>query len=155
MTYREGFSPLFFMVNIMVLPIPVDYHIQKKVCNYCRKSKNINEFPLHSHHKDGYDNRCSKCIKKSSNVRKRLKKTAPPKPNPLVCECCQKVVAKVNLDHDHEKETFRGWICEPCNLSIGKLDDSFDGVLNALIYMAKVYEKNEVLDFLKKIKNTT
>jgi hypothetical protein len=38
------------------------------------------------------------------------------------------------LDHDHEDDTFRGWLCEPCNTGIGKLGDNIHGITNAMNY---------------------
>jgi hypothetical protein len=78
------------------------------------------------------------------------KKTAPPPTESSVCECCKKVVNELKYDHDHENGKFRGWICEPCNLGIGRLGDTYEDVKNAFIYMAKVYNKTEILNFFEK-----
>tara|TARA_R100000995_G_C3467418_1_gene116466 strand:- start:277 stop:723 length:447 start_codon:yes stop_codon:yes gene_type:complete len=41
------------------------------------------------------------------------------------------------LDHCHDTDTFRGWICGNCNTGIGGLKDSMDRVSNALKYLKK------------------
>jgi len=39
------------------------------------------------------------------------------------------------VDHDHLTGEFRGHICKNCNTGIGKLDDSVEGVMKALLYL--------------------
>jgi hypothetical protein len=50
------------------------------------------------------------------------------------------------LDHDHDDNSFRGWLCEPCNTGIGKLGDDFQSIVNAMNYFLsreKRYEKQD------------
>jgi hypothetical protein len=104
-----------------------------KICIYCEKKKLIVDFPKHSMYKDKLDMRCRQCIKEHSQVRRRLHKKAPPKPE--VCECCKTKPRKWCLDHDHVTSEFRGWLCERCNTGIGKLGDNLNGVINAVNYL--------------------
>jgi len=39
------------------------------------------------------------------------------------------------VDHDHLTGEFRGHICPLCNQGIGKLGDSVEGVMKALLYL--------------------
>jgi hypothetical protein len=39
------------------------------------------------------------------------------------------------LDHDHTNDSFRGWLCEPCNTGLGKLGDNLDGIIKAANYL--------------------
>lgn len=50
------------------------------------------------------------------------------------CECCG-IFCVVRLDHDHTTGKFRGWLCNNCNLGIGKLGDCEAGVIRALNYL--------------------
>lgn len=84
-------------------------------------------------YKDNLDMRCRDCIKEHSKIRRELHKKAPPKPK--FCECCGEIPLKWCLDHDHETNEFRGWICERCNTGLGKLGDNIDGVTKALNYL--------------------
>lgn len=104
-----------------------------KKCIYCDQDKELSEFPRHIHYKDNLDSRCKDCIKKHSDVRKKLHKEAPPKPDK--CECCGKPTDKWCLDHDHEDASFRGWLCDQCNTGIGKLGDNLQGIVNAMNYL--------------------
>lgn len=110
--------------------------MSSKTCIYCNQNKCISEFPKHKMYKDNLDMRCRQCIKEQSAIRKELHKIAPKKPH--LCECCKKIPLKWCLDHDHETNQFRGWICEKCNTGLGKLGDNIEGIVNALNYLLKV-----------------
>lgn len=108
-----------------------------KQCIYCKEYKPVSEYSKHSHHKDRLDSRCKTCIKKHTKIRAQIKKQAPPKPD--VCSCCGNPVkpGKWCLDHCHDTNTFRGWICNDCNVGLGKLGDDISGVEKALEYLKK------------------
>jgi hypothetical protein len=105
----------------------------RKICVYCGKRKNKKSFPRHKHFKDNLDSRCRHCIKRHTKIRNKLKKKAPEKPQ--LCECCKTSPKKWCLDHDHEDNSFRGWLCDQCNTGIGKLGDNVDSIINALEYL--------------------
>ncbi len=113
----------------------MEFTMQKtKICVYCHVEKDISEFPKHIGHKDNLDTRCRVCVKKQAKIRAELYKIAPPKPD--MCECCGKKPSKhMTLDHDHADNTFRGWICDRCNVGIGLLGDDMEGVTNAMNYL--------------------
>ncbi len=104
-----------------------------KTCVYCGISKGLSCFNKHIGHKDNLDTRCRDCMKKQSRIRRDLYKTAPQKPE--FCECCGEKPKKWTLDHDHNDNSFRGWVCDHCNLAIGLLGDDISGVERALKYL--------------------
>ena len=57
------------------------------------------------------------------------------------CACCgvirEDVAKRFAFDHDHETGLFRGLLCAACNLGIGKLGDTRDGVLRAAAYLER------------------
>lgn len=65
----------------------------------------------------------------------------PTRPMPHRCECCglSDLVFKKTLflDHCHDTGKFRGWICDNCNLGIGRLNDNLEGVKKAVAYLEK------------------
>lgn len=64
----------------------------------------------------------------------------PTRPCPETCECCGRKLEggrKTHLDHDHLTGKFRGWLCNRCNLGIGMLQDSIEGVQQALAYLTR------------------
>jgi hypothetical protein len=115
---------------------------KEKPCQYCKETKKLSEFPKHRLYKDRLDTRCRECIKHHAKVRKKLKKEAPPRPE--VCEICGKVPWKWVIDHDHTDDTFRGHVCSRCNEGLGKLGDDIPSLINALNYLIKVRNRNQL-----------
>lgn len=116
--------------------------LNEQQCVYCQEYKALSDFPSHSRYKLGVDNRCRSCINKNSTIIRKLKKEAPQAPER--CECCGKIpkidaktgkIQSLRLDHDHDTEKFRGWICDRCNSGIGKLGDNIEGLVKALNYL--------------------
>lgn len=66
----------------------------------------------------------------------------PTRPRPSRCECCgmSDLVFKkpLCLDHCHLTNKFRGWICDDCNIGIGRLGDDVEGVRRALDYLKRI-----------------
>jgi hypothetical protein len=60
-----------------------------KVCILCLIEKNISQFPKHKNNKDRHDTRCRACKNITNSHVRRLRKTAPTKPE--TCECCGKI----------------------------------------------------------------
>ena len=60
------------------------------------------------------------------------------------CECCGGPPGKKGLvlDHCHTTKEFRGWICTKCNLGLGALGDTAEGLCKALNYIAKYYKRS-------------
>jgi|SRR6185369_5756812 len=54
---------------------------------------------------------------------------------PEKCEICGQG-GKMCLDHCHEENVFRGWICDDCNVAMGKVKDNV-GTLEAMIEYIK------------------
>ena len=108
-----------------------------KICRYCDVEKHVDSFPRHIAHKDNLDTRCRVCIRKQAAIRSEILKTAPDKP--CRCECCGHPPKdnKFVLDHCHDTEVFRGWLCDKCNLSIGHLGDNIEGLQKAIAYLRK------------------
>ena len=68
------------------------------------------------------------------------------------CPICQRTIAEIGrkgqtrlqnwvLDHCHETETFRGWVCHHCNTGLGAFSDSLDRIRKAVIYLKKHEDK--------------
>ena len=112
--------------------------LNSQTCIYCKINKPFELFPKHKAYKTGLDSRCKECVRKQSNLRSQLHKIAPDKPE--VCQCCSRKSDKtLRLDHDHDTNKFRGWICDDCNIGIGKLGDDITGLLKALKYLENHY----------------
>ena len=60
------------------------------------------------------------------------------------CAICQNEPTTqrgLHLDHCHDKGTFRGWLCKPCNVGIGMLGDDIAGLERAIDYLRKTDER--------------
>lgn len=106
--------------------------VTEKQCTYCLIVKPISNFSKNVKYYNILDGRCKKCKNKTSNTTENLKKVAVEKPE--VCDCCKRP-KKLYLDHDHKTLEIRGWLCNNCNTSLGKLGDDILGLKNALAYL--------------------
>ena len=55
-----------------------------------------------------------------------------------VCEVCG-TTENLCYDHCHNSMKFRGVLCKKCNIGIGALGDTLDGVTKAMNYLEKHY----------------
>ena len=130
----------------------VDNKAKFKVCNSCNQKLEIGNF---QHCKRGVRGTCKKCRARNqkaiNHLRKEWKKLG--KEIPIECQCCGKQTTKsdlhggsksIVLDHDHETNKFRGWLCHDCNRGIGLLGDNISGLESAIKYLknADAYSKN-------------
>lgn len=117
-----------------------------KVCTKCNQEKPVEAFRLYRRatgDRNSRDSKCKECSKYQFDVANKLRETAPSYEGR--CWCCNKECDKPVLDHCHETEEFRGWLCSPCNLGIGVLGDDIEGVGNALTYLRMHYSNAQHL----------
>ena len=108
---------------------------QTKECNKCHESLPLTcfgfttsgRFPFNKNGLRYRRGNCLDCGSKIGNGKakaKKIAKTLGISTNPTkndkceFCGCTEKLV----FDHDHKKETFRGWLCDPCNRAYGTLE---------------------------------
>jgi hypothetical protein len=89
---------------------------------------------------------CRSCNNELTKVRKRLKEEHGMPPEGYVCPICncneEQVKGKGNtkngswvLDHCHDTETFRGWLCHKCNRALGGFNDDLETLDRAKEYI--------------------
>jgi hypothetical protein len=89
---------------------------------------------------------CKACNYELQKVRERLREEHGMPEEGYSCPICggdaEKVKGKGNtrngpwvLDHCHDTETFRGWLCHKCNRALGGFDDDPDILKRALEYL--------------------
>ena len=119
-----------------------------KECYMCHEEKTLDNFPKHKRSADGLDGRCKSCIKQATDVRNKLRKENPPPP-PGPCPYCGTHVDSWRLDHCHETDTFRIYLCDRCNLGQGKLKDDPWIIARSLLTTAKHAGcVDEIMEFL-------
>lgn len=74
------------------------------------------------------------CSNSLASIRKELKKQNP-QPPPGNCPICNNYTENWILDHCHFNNSFRGYICNNCNLGLGKFNDDIEIVQKALLYL--------------------
>jgi hypothetical protein len=117
---------------------PLDYSKGVQTCKQCGKDKAWDAFPKHKNNTSGYDTRCKACKSKTQRWVKEAR-IQYAHLNRGVCDCCGKKQEhkSLALDHCHDTLTFRGWLCEGCNLGIGRLGDNLESVLLAVDYLQR------------------
>jgi hypothetical protein len=58
------------------------------------------------------------------------------------CMCCGRI-DKLHLDHCYNTEKFRGFTCKNCNVGLGHLGDSVEGLERALEYLKKANGRSD------------
>jgi len=117
----------------------------EKKCSKCNML-----LPLSSYSKSSGANflrpECKKCNNELNKVRKLLYKQHGKAPDNYKCPIClgseEDVKGKGNtkngpwvLDHCHETESFRGWLCHTCNRALGGFNDSEEILRRAIKYL--------------------
>lgn len=105
-----------------------------KICIKCNEVKADTDFPYFSTKGAGRKNSCKICNSKLVKVRNELKKDNF-KPKCNTCIICQRTDRKLVLDHNHETNEFRGWLCDGCNSALGKFDDDIQKLQRAIAYL--------------------
>ena len=134
-----------------------DFKYGIKTCTYCKKELPVTAFgTIWGKFRRSM---CRGCFTKHAKITEKLYISAPPQPDN--CQCCgtkTEIIPNrkkgsnkgvLQLDHAHETEKFRGWICNNCNQALGKLGDNLKGVIKAALYLSK----NNTDLILKTIRN--
>ena len=86
-------------------------------------------------------NTCRPCKRTQAVCIYHLRKRHPQPPSGSPCDCCGRI-DKLQLDHAHGGTcAWRGFLCRQCNVGIGHLGDSSEGVAKALAYLAAAKER--------------
>jgi hypothetical protein len=143
-----------------------------KLCTYCNLEKSISDFSNHKKGKDGKRSYCKSCVRLladpnrtrpaydplSTDRRKAFKNYGISlqereefyKKANYQCELCG---SKNNLgiDHCHTTGVIRGILCKRCNISIGGLGDTIEGLQKALAYLQKAPTAINLLQLMNKL----
>jgi hypothetical protein len=76
---------------------------------------------------------CRECESDLGKVRESIKRSAPPVPDNHICPICKRNEEQVKgeggknlgawvVDHDHDTDEFRGYLCHTCNRALGSID---------------------------------
>ena len=132
---------------------------QKRSCTKCKEILPLSYFNGNTSgqdpfYKDGYRNRrpeCKSCTKIANTGKSKARQTAKKlgmthkAPTGTKCELCD-ATEKIVFDHDHDTLVFRGWLCDPCNRSLGVLGDKVEYLIKAVNYLKKHAKKELYID---------
>lgn len=63
---------------------------------------------------------------------------------PSICNICLKTVnRRMVVDHDHNTNEIRGWLCDKCNIALGYLSDDENTITRLAEYMYKYKNRKE------------
>ena len=105
-----------------------------KKCRACKQIKQIEEYPLFSTSEAGRKNTCRECSNRLKVLRKKLRDENPP-PISGNCPICGTFTEHWILDHCHFSNEFRGYICNNCNLGLGRFNDDVLLLKSAIKYL--------------------
>jgi len=121
-----------------------------RVCNKCGVKKPLDHFSIHSA-SNYFRPECKQCNNHLAKIRAELKKIYGTAPEGYRCPICNLTTEEVEgkggragawvLDHCHETNTFRGWLCHTCNRAIGCFGDSVDKLRKGIQYLEAHREK--------------
>ena len=113
--------------------------ISTKVCSKCNKEKSIDSFYKNVRAKYGYYTKCKECYRsyrkewwkkrskelghwpfKAHYLNKKYKLTVTDIPN--ICEVCFSNI-RICVDHCHKTNKVRGYLCNNCNVTLGKVKE--------------------------------
>jgi hypothetical protein len=131
------------------MPPSYEDNSDRKTCTRCKEDR-----PLSLYNSEGgyLKSICIPCMKYAARTVYSLRKTIEEPSDDYLCPICNRGYQEITegkrsqgwvLDHCHEKETFRGWLCHKCNRAIGCFSDDIDRIERTLNYLKK--HKNEKL----------
>lgn len=142
---------------------------EKKCCSKCGKNKYLMVFMKNNCgggniiKSDGRRNRrpdCKVCYERDIKGKEKAIKCAKIQcisykaPEGTICKLCSKLGTDSNplvFDHNHEKDVFRGYICNRCNIGFGIHGDNVPSIIKRLCYLNETegWSLNEIIDMLK------
>jgi len=116
-----------------------------KVCSKCGTDKPLSAYSLHSG--GSYlRTECKTCTNHMTRVRNNIRATyGMPSPD-YCCPICLRTSSEVAgsggkaagpwvVDHCHETDRFRGWLCHKCNRTLGGFEDDIQMMHRAISYL--------------------
>lgn len=151
-SYREPKDYVFFYRKKLKIYGHPDMIVQ---CKKCKEWKNQKYFGVHWHDTYGIrdlKSECRDCMLHTQKVRRDLRKEINVGEG-VECAICKSKELKLQIDHCHRTDKFRGLLCTRCNSSIGWLLDEALGLINPLLYLIKAeHDINKLAELKGKLK---
>ena len=121
-------------------------------CNDCGVVQPVENF---QHLPSGEIKRkCKSCKRKQLHLVDHLRTLHTYPDENYLCPICQRNIKEIGrkgqprmqmwvLDHCHDTETFRGWVCSNCNTGLGAFKDSLERITKAKNYLEDHIQKQK------------
>lgn len=97
--------------------------------------------------------KCNTCRRDQSSLLRELKKIHAYPTHDYECPICLRTMDEISangqkrlqnwvLDHCHDTQTFRGWLCHHCNTGLGAFKDSLERIEKAVMYLKRHRDEN-------------
>ena len=118
--------------------------IEAVTCNVCKSTQPISNFEIAA--SGSVRRTCNSCRHGQSKIVTQLKRENPYPNEDYCCPICnrdmeqlaklvQPMYNKWVLDHCHDTNTFRGWLCNSCNAGLGRFQDDPSKLQRAYEYL--------------------
>ena len=141
---EKNYVPVYKRVNKGRIYFIKGFENMWQFCRVCNGLKHQKDFTVHSE-LDKYARRKLRNICRDCDVHKALllrklkhEQGKPPKD----CQLCGEE-KKLQLDHCHKTNTFRGWLCNDCNSGLGKLGDDVPSLERGIKYLKGELKENK------------
>lgn len=128
---------------------------QFKDCSKCGESKRLVDYNGNTSGRDAFDRdgyrlrrpECTDCTRTANRGKDEAKKLAKSMgiaykaPPGTPCAICRRTDKPMVFDHCHKNNVFRGYLCDPCNRSLGVLGDDIEGLLRCINYLQHTEKK--------------
>jgi hypothetical protein len=128
--------------------------ITNKLCTLCYEKKPFDEFLKNVRYKDGYYKHCKKCHYEVYGKDSHYKRNYGVSQNEYnkmslnqdnKCKVCKSEASdgqftRLVVDHCHKNNTFRGLICQNCNMALGNVKDNSETLRKLADYLDDYYD---------------
>jgi Recombination endonuclease VII len=116
---------------------------REKRCPKCEKWLPLDSFGVNVSRPSGRTDRCKRCLRNGYYEKEYdfslEQRVALLEKQGGKCAIC-KASTRLCLDHDHETGFVRGFLCVPCNVMLGRLNEDVTKLLRAIKYIKPDFE---------------
>mgnify|MGYP000002081743 FL=1 len=133
------------MNQLELFDVVLHHYDEGLECNKCSMTLPLDNFNSITYASGTieYKRICRTCQRNQSQLIAYLKSTNAYPPDDYVCPICQRDIVEIGrkgqkklqswvLDHCHDTETFRGWVCHQCNEGDGAFKDDVNSMKQAV-----------------------
>ena len=138
------------MKQLELFDVVLHHYDEGLECNKCETTLPLDNFNSITYASGTieYKRICRTCQRNQSQLMSYLKSTNTYPSDDYTCPICQRDIGEIGrkgqkklqswvLDHCHDTETFRGWVCHHCNTGLGAFKDDVNRIKQAVEYLQR------------------